>query len=219
MLNFTFSAFKMFAEIEKSQLSIPFKCPLNCCIEDLCSSTLLIHLIKSHQIEVKEIEENVKVTSALNVNSMKIGENYCIGVLALKSEKFKSKNELLPYEYRHLENHLPILIMTACDNYGKLYGIDEEIFNHEGKFLSFWLASPSRQNHKLFSSITLHDHQMKKSLSQLVEVRKVENSQNIIDFMNKETDHLTSNIHLLETISSNFKIYIETSVVDLSSEM
>lgn len=201
----------MFEEVEKFQLSIPFKCPLSCCSEDVSSSSLLVHLIQVHQIAVREVKTDEKTTLIVNPNYLQIGESVCVGILALNSQNIRSKNALLSFEHRHLEFHFPILIMAACDNYERLYGDENEFFNPEANFLTFWFASPTMET-KLSASITLHDECLKKSLSSLITVRKAEISQKTEDFVPFETDHLTSNFGVIQSISSSMEIQVEVSI-------
>lgn len=201
-------------------IEVPFKCPFTTCSEFVSSSNLLCHLMQVHNVDVKEVEEFEKITMILNHEYLSIGESICIGVLAMKSKKIVQNNALLPFEVRNFKRNLPVLIMTSLENFNtesseSLVDANNDT-NHELKdqnhYLSVWLAAPLTMKDKVWGTVTFHDGEMKKSLSSLIRVRRVERSQKLNNFLTHETDHLTSGIGFISKIKNEVGFLVELSL-------
>lgn len=199
----------------ENSLSAPFKCALTSCNELISSSTLLVHFVKTHQrgdssVEVKEIEENEKITLAVNSDYLKHDKNVCLGILAYNLEDMKHSNALLPRDLAHIDRHMPILIMACRGNHLKMFDEEINFIDLDVDFITIWLSMPETcSNRKLIATLTVHDEDFKKSLSTLVNVRNAKDSQEIREFMQKETDFLTIESGFLKQISSDGGFYLE----------
>lgn len=209
----------MYGDSLESSMAAPFKCPLTNCAEFISSSTLLVHFMKTHHVDnsvdVKEIEENEKITLAVAGDYLKLERNVCLGILAHNLEDDKHSNGLLSRDFKHIEHHLPILIMAYRGNYVKMLTNDSDFIDPDADFITLWLLMPeTTPKRKLLATLTVHDEGSKKSLSSLVQVRNAKDSQDIQKVMNNEIDFLTVNSGFLKDISSDGSFLIEISIAE-----
>lgn len=206
----------------ENSLAAPFKCPLTKCRENISHSLLLSHFLKVHQreedsVDFKEIKENEAVSMMVTVTGdyLELDKNVCLGVLAYKMVHSKHSNALLSSEYAEFGDHLPILVMACRGNYVKMFEDDSDFIDPDADFLSIWLLMPEVQKkQKLFSTITVHDANVTKSLSKIFQIRHANDSQDVVKFMQKDTNFLTVNSGFLKKISDNENIFIEILVTE-----
>lgn len=217
----------MIGDCLENFLAAPFDCPITACSQIVSSSMLLTHFIQTHQrdenaVDIKEIEENEKISLVVSREFLKIEKNVCLGILAHKIENEKHSNALLVSNYKHLEHQLPILIMACRGNYIKMLVTESEIDDPESDFVVIWLMAPkltsseSNPRRKLSATITVHDEDFKKSLSTLVQVRSACDSHNIHEFIGKETNFLTVDSGFLNEISSDDSFFIEILISEFN---
>lgn len=204
-------------------LTAPFKCPLTKCDEQISPSLMMSHFMKIHQrdeesVDFKKVQEKEKISLMVSVSRdyLELDRNTCLGVLAYKMDSLKHSNALLSHQYCDFEAHLPILIMVSLGNYVKMFEDDADFFDPDADFLAIWLAMPeTASKQKLQATLTIHDELITKSISKLVEVRSASSSQDITEFIHKETDFLIINAGFLKEISTNDDtILIEISVME-----
>lgn len=186
-------------------IAVPFKCPLSSCDAFVSSTNLLSHLTQIHHVQVRGVVDGEKASLLINHAYLKSGESVCIGALALKSDKIVHQNALLPCEVEKFHRSLPILIMTSLDIQSAAAGDGRDS-------LSIWLAAPSMMQ-TIWGTVTVHDQQLRKSSSQLVRVRRAENSQELTDFKATETNHLESHLDFIEQIKCDKGFCAEIAVM------
>lgn len=210
----------MFHGLAENSLAAPFKCPLTKCQENISHSLLLSHFLKVHQreeesVDFKEIEENEAVSMIVTVTGdyLELDKNVCLGVLAYKMDHSKHSNALLSVDYAEFSDHLPILVMACRSNYVKMFEDDCDYIDPDADFLNVWLLMPEvMKKQKLYSTITVHDLNVTKSLSKLVQIRNANDSQDVSKFMDSEINFLTISSGFLQKISDNETVFIEILV-------
>lgn len=199
-------------------MAAPFKCALTTCDTFISASMILAHFIQTHQrdensVEIKEIEEKEKITLAVAGDFVKLDRNVCLGILAYEIDDENHSNVLLSYDFKHVEHHLPILIMACRGNYLKM--IEGDFIDPDADFITIWLLTPDTiPKRRIFATLTVHDEDLKKSLSTIVQVRNAQDSQDIRSFTETETDFLTVNSGFLKQISTDGSFLIEVSICE-----
>lgn len=199
-------------------MAAPFKCALTSCDKFISSSMILSHFIQTHQrdengVEIKEVEEKEKITLAVTGDFLKLDRNVCLGILAYAIDDKNHSNALLSHDCKHIEHHLPILIMACRGNYTKM--IDGDFIDPEADFITIWLLTPETiPKRRIFATLTVHDEDLKKSLSTIVQVRNAKDSQDTRSFTNTETDFLTVNSGFLKQVSTEGSFLVEISICE-----
>lgn len=215
----------MISEASEISMAAPFKCPLSKCSETISSSLLLSHFIKIHQkddVDIKEIRENEKTSLLVSVSRdfLELDRNICLGILVYegKPENLRENhsNAMLSREFVNYDRHIPILIMACRGNYVKMYEEDADAFiDPDADFLAVWLVMPETSvKQKILATVTVHNEELTKSLSSLMQVRNASNSQDVREFMETETDFLIVNQGFLEEISTNGNIFVEIAITE-----
>lgn len=209
----------MFGNSLQHSMAAPFKCPLSKCSEIISSSLLLSHFIKVHQkddVDIKEIQEKDKTSLLVSVagDFLELDRNICLGILVYEFTSANHSNALLSREFENFDRHLSILIMACRGNHLKIFE-EYEFADAEADFLAIWLVMPDTTNEqKLLASVTVHNEELTKAISSLVQVRKASNSQDVREFMQTETDFLIVNQGFLEEISSSGSILAEIAITE-----
>jgi hypothetical protein len=205
----------------KNSMAAPFKCPLSTCEETISASMLLSHFMKIHHhdenVDLKEVQEKEKISLLVAVTDkyLELDQNVCLGILMYNMNSTKHSNVLLSKQHEYYEHHVPILIMACRGNYVKIYDNDADFIDPEADFLALWLLMPEQFNNmKLFATMSAHNEELTKSLSSLIQVRKVKDSQEVREFMEAESDFLTINAGFLKQISTDGSIFVEISIAE-----
>lgn len=204
-------------------LSTPFKCPLTKCEENISPSLLLSHFMKVHQrddnsVDLKEVQENEKISLIVSVtdNFLELNKNICLGVLAYETDSAAHSNVLLAKQHEPFEQHLPVLIMACRGNYVDLLDNEADFIDPDANFFAIWLLMPEVGNKKLHTTLSVHNEQLTKSISTLIQVRGSNETQDIRQFMEDKTDFLIINSGFLKDISNNGNVFVEIALAENS---
>lgn len=209
--------------MDQQSLSTPFKCPLSSCSEIISSSTVLSHFL-SHQrdeesVDFQEIhkDEHISLMVTVQDNYLVMNKNICLGLLAYSTDKSTHSNVMLAQIYEEFDHHIPILIMACRSNYVTIFESEPDFIDPEADFLIIWLLMPEISDKKLIVTLTAYNEDHTKSLSTLISVRSINDSQNIREFMENSSDFLVINSGFLKKLSQESNsIFIEVSITENS---
>jgi Domain of unknown function (DUF4729) len=211
----------MSGDSAENALAASFKCPLTRCNENISPSLLLSHFMGIHQkdeekVDFEDVEDSEKISLLVSVapDYLELDKNVCLSILAYQMEK-KHSNVLLLPAHQAFKSHHPILIMACRSNYVKIFDDEAYFIDPDADFLALWLLIPFVDSkRKLMATLTVHNKDLTKSLSSLVHIRSASASQDVSEFMHRETDFLLVNSGFLGDIATVESIYVEVSITE-----
>jgi Domain of unknown function (DUF4729) len=205
-------------DFDKIPLPSPFKCALTDCQDLITESTLMSHFLTKHQregefVEFQDIQSGEKIFMMASIENFAYNKNSCLGILGINVTSIKHTNVLLSQQYEPYCNHTPILIMACRCNYYDLFNQGNgKHTSSDADFVVFWLCSPKVCERKLYAILTIHNQEHTLAVSSSMEVRATSDSQDALQFSQKEINCLVVNAGQLKDIANEDCIYVEIIV-------
>lgn len=212
----------------------PIRCVIKDCDKIMSGREIFGHFLHKHrthknEFQVYDLVENEKCLIIIDYNTLALGENVCLGIIAynchtksheIQSSKSKMSlgNISLPHNYVDLTEHLPVFII-GCLTYSSVLISDEESARcmyekclerkkTEDEMLVIWLASATLQK-PLYSTLKIKSQDTKTSLEMITSVRNFSNSYDVHALVNESSDTLNLSNGFLRTLSKDFRTHIE----------
>ncbi|XP_032581290.1 uncharacterized protein LOC6615168 [Drosophila sechellia] len=210
--------------------SVQYACPLN---YDECpavkNDTLLAHFICWHLDEpgkeLREIFEGEQVLMVFTPRAFRLGKTECLSVLVYGGVRNKSctlpgvrfmptPNTGLPEAYDHFDGHLPLLLMICRNRTGTAKGRKVRFEGLEDEeTLALWMASRDLPC-PIHVAMTVLSRRLDVTRSSIMKVRELHKSQDPLDFMLSNKNHMRLSNHDLRVFTNDHRepIYLEVVV-------